>query len=321
MTDNRKKLCVVFDIDETLIQFINKNQLHNTNWNTMTDTEKRRFDFIETPVGHVIFFRPFLRNIFKWFSANKDIVSVGLWTYSEQEYANDIAGIIQRELDLDDDIFLFKWGAEQVDDDDYPKDLSYIWGEFPHLNKFNTFIVDDLSGNIMHEHNQKNSILIQPYEPFGRNKIRTHMTDNLRNRALNDDALSQLQFICKTVTNDITGCSIEDINDSFTTESVFSDNRLKRMKLNKILKTYATKFITLPTIGESYQTNKFIDVTNKATTYQTAKKGGRRKNNKTKTKTKTKTKSKTKSKTKFRTKFRTKSKHIGRRSTTLFKKG
>jgi len=304
-SDARKQLCVVFDIDETLIQFINKNQLTNIKWKTMNEEYKSGFTFVEKSNGHIIFIRPFLKELFRWFKTRN--IKIGLWTYSEQEYAEDIANILKRECDVDDDLFLFKWGVEQIVDEDYPKNLSVVWDTYPDLSTFNTFIVDDLSGNINHEHNAQNCILIQPYAPFGRNKVRRPMDNELRARALEDNALDQLKTVCEKVINDIEGCDSEDIDGSFNTEAVFSRRRLSRMGLSPLLKKYATKFITLPAIGESYQTNKFIDVTDQSEKYGEPVKGGkRRKSRRRRTrKSKRRTKSRTRRpKTKRRTKKR-----------------
>ena len=303
-SDARKQLCVVFDIDETLIQFINKNQLTNIKWKTMNEEYKSGFTFVEKSNGHIIFIRPFLKELFRWFKTRN--IKIGLWTYSEQEYAEDIANILKRECDVDDDLFLFKWGVEQIVDEDYPKNLSVVWDTYPDLSTFNTFIVDDLSGNINHEHNAQNCILIQPYAPFGRNKVRRPMDNELRARALEDNALDQLKTVCEKVINDIEGCESEDIDGSFNTEAVFSRRRLSRMGLSPLLKKYATKFITLPAIGESYQTNKFIDVTDQSEKYGEPVKGGKRRKSRRRTrKSKRRTKSRTRRpKTKRRTKKR-----------------
>lgn len=277
----KKRLLVVFDIDETLIHFLPKNKIGNTNWKDMSDEDKSQFQYV-LDGDHVVFLRPYLCELFRFFNANQDKYAVALWTYSEREYADGIASMISEQCGFSEDLFLFKWGAEDIDDEDYPKNLNNIWSEFSDFNKFNTIIVDDLHGNIRHEHNVENSILIQPYAPFGRDKKRKPMTDEMRNIALSDDALDQLKGICEVVSKDIVGCDDEDIEASFTKESVFSPKRITRMGLNKYLKKYAIKFVMLPAIGESYQTNRFIDVTRQAEMYGEQQHGGKKKSRKSK---------------------------------------
>jgi hypothetical protein len=271
----KKRLLVIFDIDETLIHFLPKNKMDNTNWKQLSEQDKSQFNYVNDG-DHAVFLRPYLCELFRFFNANQDKYAVGLWTYSEREYSEGIAGIISDSCGLGEDFFLFKWGVEDIDDEDYPKNLNNVWSEFSDFNKFNTIIVDDLHGNIRHEHNVENSILIQPYAPFSRDKKRKPMTDEMRVTALNDDALNQLKGICEVVSKDIVGCDAEDIETSFETESIFSPKRIKRMGLGKYLKKYAIKFVTLPAIGESYQTNRFIDVTQQAERYGEQQHGGKK---------------------------------------------
>lgn len=267
---------MIFDIDETLIHFLPKNKMINTNWKELTAEKKAQFNYTSDG-DHAVFLRPYLCELFRFFNANQDKYAVGLWTYSEREYSEGIADIITDSCGLEEDFFLFKWGVEDIDDEDYPKNLENVWSEFSDFNKFNTIIVDDLHGNIRHEHNVENSILIQPYAPFSRDKKRKPMTDEMRVTALNDDALKQLKYICEVVSKDITGCDDTDVAGAFCGETVFSPKRINRMGLGKHLKKYAISFVTLPTIGEGYQTNKFIDVTEQAERYGEQHHGGKKK--------------------------------------------
>lgn len=275
MNKEREKLCVVFDIDETLIQFINKKQKPNIEWDNMSQEDKSQFEYVEHTDGHVIFLRPYLRDLFRMFNANKDRFSVGLWTYSDQEYSEGIAKMLKEQYELDNDFFLFTWGEEQIKG--VPKNLKDVWNEFPQFNTFNTIIVDDLYGNIIHDSNNKNCVLIQPYAPFGRDKKRVPMSKELKDRALNDNAMEQLSIVCEKISKDIKNCDEEDINEAFKTEPVFSEKRINRMGLTNMLKKYATNFIMVPTIGNGYQTNKFIDVTEQSNLYGDRQAGGKRK--------------------------------------------
>lgn len=277
----KKRLLVVFDIDETLIHFLPKKFIDNTNWKQLSAEEKAQFENISPRDDHAVLLRPYLGELFRFFNANQDKYAVALWTYSEQEYAEDIGGMISAHYGLPEDFFLFKWGLEQIrkakGGENYPKNLNMVWGNFTDFNKFNTIIVDDLHGNIRHEHNAENCVLIQPYAPFGRDKERMPMTPAMLDKALNDDALQHMQTICETVSRDIQGCEDEDVEGAFYRETVFSPKRINRMGLGNYLKKYAIRFVTLPTIGEGYQTNKFIDVTEQAERYGEQQHGGKKK--------------------------------------------
>src|SRR6056300_804250 len=110
----KKRLLVVFDIDETLIHFLPKQKINNTNWKELSDEEKAQFNNIAPRDDHAALLRPYLCDLFRFFNANQDKYAVALWTYSEQEYAEDIGGMISEHCGLPEDFFLFKWGLEQI---------------------------------------------------------------------------------------------------------------------------------------------------------------------------------------------------------------
>ena len=87
--DERKKMCVVFDIDETLIQFIHSKHRARV-WDILSDEEKSMFKYVEKG-GHIIIFRPKLKELFTYFKKNHSRIKVGLWTYSDADYCKDIA--------------------------------------------------------------------------------------------------------------------------------------------------------------------------------------------------------------------------------------
>lgn len=274
MSDSRKSLCVIFDIDETLIHFINKK--YREVWDNNTNLHS---EFTAVDNGnHIILFRPYLKELFQYF-ASQPHIKVGLWTYSEQDYSQSIATTLIREFQLDPNFFLFTWGAEQMDESEngLPKDLEQVYTEFPQFNKFNTFIVDDLPGNIMHDISKDNCVLIQPFAPFGIAKQRSLQSESVIQTNKQDTILKQLQGICQKVLTYIDGCSEEDIDDSFTTEPVFAAKRVKKMKMGNFCKKFAYKFIRLMTIGKPYETDHFIMLTSSQEKYGPRAKGGGKK--------------------------------------------
>lgn len=257
---NRKQLCVVFDIDETLIQFMPNR--YKSLWDNMNPEVKNKYRSINFG-SNVVILRPYIQEMFNYFKQTPNI-KVGLWTYSEREYSEDIAGLLKKELGLPNNFFMFTWGAEDMestedgDNSGLAKDLTYVYRKFPNFNKFNTFLVDDVYKNLKHRVNIKNSVLIQPFAPFGTDKVRVDVGIEKQNEIANDSAFNELIKVCQQVLRDITNCDEEDINDAFTTEPVFTEKRLKRMKLDSLLKTYATNFIKMTTIGIPHQTPEFI---------------------------------------------------------------
>ena len=248
MDDQRKTMCVVFDIDETLIQFINS-QYRARVWDILPDAEKAMFSYVERG-GHIIIFRPGLRELFAYFNGNRPLIQVGLWTYSEDYYCRDIATEIIKYAGLPPDFFLFLLSGKDIRDDVDPKNLNVIYEKFPYLSSFNTFIVDDLYTNITHKVNKENCIIVQPFAPFTTTKKREPLTEMALRRSVDDDVFQLLDVICKKVYADIDGCDSADIDPL---EPVFCTKRIKRMGLQNFLKKYATKTISLLTIGDAHQ--------------------------------------------------------------------
>lgn len=254
-----RDILIVFDIDETLIQFINTGPYRF--WNELSPEDKRVIDnnikYTELPSGNqVILFRPGLEQFLRMAKASGRI-KVAIWTYSDRPYANDIAKEICKKFKLPEDTFIFAYGDKDILDDDFPKSLEQIWSddEFgSKFNKFNTFLVDDRFGNVCHEINNRNSILIQAFAPFGEKKERETMTPALLDKAVNDHMFSDLTEISNKILKDIDGCDDEDIKEAFTTESVFAPKCMKRRELSEYVKEYYIEkdeiTLQLCTIGE-----------------------------------------------------------------------
>jgi len=273
--DERKKMCVVFDIDETLIQFIHSKHRARV-WDILSDDEKATFNYIEKG-KHIIIFRPRLKDLFAYFKKNRGRIQVGLWTYSDADYCKDIANEIIKYAGLPKDFFLFLLSDQDMTD--HPKDLNVVYHMFPYLSSFNTFIVDDLHKNISHKANKENCVIVQPFAPFGVVKERELLTEMALRQSLDDDIFKTLEMICKKVHTDIDGCTTEDIDALVDNpEPVFSMKRVKRMGLQNFLKTYVTKSISLLTIGDAHQSKDFFDLDNPGSRLALAggKKSGRR---------------------------------------------
>ena len=284
----KTKLCVVFDIDETLIHFISPPNIEV--WNQTSEVHKKNLNYAADSKGgklKIIIFRPCIKEIFTYFMENRDTISVGLWTYSERDYAHDIGEAIRELCGLPKDFFLFRYGVEDMGDESYPKDLRTIYANFPEFNVFNTFLVDDAYKNLIHDINKQNSILIAPYGPYSHEKKREFATSADHKKSKKDTVLRDVMKICKAVVNDIEGCDAEDIKTGFKTEHVFAPHRVKRMKLDPYFKTYQQKKnIEIMNIGNAIE----YEVFGLKKTVKTKKKT-KKSNSKTKSKSKSKSKS------------------------------
>jgi len=258
MSNSKRYILIVFDIDETLIQFIDKNAYHY--WQDIKDNKPELKRIIDNNLRYkdlgdvkkqVIFFRPGLKEFLEM-SRENGRIKLAIWTYGEREYAFDIVNLICDEFDLPNDTFIFKYGAEDIDDHDRPKSLEQIWTNTKFgnkFNKFNTFLVDDRFGNLCHKINMNNSILIQAFAPFGETKQREAPTEELLEKAINDPVFGELMSIIDNLLRDIDGCGDEEIEEAFETEAIFAPKCIARKKLDDYVKIYEDD-IKLCTIGE-----------------------------------------------------------------------
>ena len=249
-----RKILVVFDIDETLLQFLNKNA-YSKYWDTTFDCAKseilKNFTTLDNEERQqLIIFRPGLKDFLNFVKQKAGQIEIALWTYSEREYAENIGNAITETFNLEHNPFIFQYGAEDIEDDDIPKSLQQIWNNYEEYDKFNTFIVDDRLGNISHEVNKENSILVEGFAPFGETKPREPLTQKLLNRAINDKMFIELQEIINKLLKDIDGCDDNDIKCAFDKESIFTEKTIKRKKLSKNYNTINSRVGKMITIGD-----------------------------------------------------------------------
>jgi len=195
------KLCVVFDLDETLIHFIDERNKHV--WENTSEKNKNAMDYVEEEDG-VFIFRPFIKEMFSYFLKNRTTISVGIWTYADATYAAKVREVISKRCNLPEDFFLFTYSFDDISGP-YPKDIRYVFRHFPECNKSNTFLVDNLASNVMHKINKKNGILIPSFAPYGHNpnwnpaleEIRNPATSVEHTKARKDDCLRDIVKICQ----------------------------------------------------------------------------------------------------------------------------
>ena len=234
-------ILVVFDIDETLIQFMNGSAHHYFDEISVEDRKiiqdseieyldkKTRNNSNTAFVSDCILFRPHLRKFLNMVKENPRI-HIALWTYAEQEYAKAIAEIITKHFGFKKNPFVFTYGAENMEQEDYPKSLNEIWEnkEFKKYNKFNTIIVDDRLGNVSHENNLYNGIVCQGFAPFHETKTRLPLTKESLEASINDTMFLDLMKIIENSFTFIDGCSKKECKAAFSDESIFSPGIIKK---------------------------------------------------------------------------------------------
>jgi hypothetical protein len=249
----------VFDIDETLIQYISGTYID------LWDQRKNSVDpntYVESVnrngVRDCIIFRPKLDKLMEKFKLDNFFIPA-LWTYSERDYCDLIANKIIEKYDLPHDFFLFKKGAEDIDEDvGIPKNLELVYNEYPEFNKFNTILVDDKYGNINNDSNMYNGLVIQPFAPFGMEKKRELLVEKEFKKQISDNVVVSIINVMDAIKKDLEGCDDEEYSQGFATEPVFDAKRIKRMGLDHFKQTFAVQFKEVISIGVPYLTNKFI---------------------------------------------------------------
>jgi hypothetical protein len=238
------KLCVIFDIDETLIHFIDERNYHV--WENTSEKHKKMLDYEEDKINRkVCIFRPLIQEMFSFFMKNQSMISVGLWTYADAKYASEIREIIIKLCNLPKDFFLFTYSVDDISGH-YPKDLRHVYSNFPEFNKSNTFLVDNLASNVMHDINKQNGIVVPSFAPYGFNtnpdptkngedEFRLHATALDHAKARRDHSLRDVVFICKKISEPDKG------------DHVFSTDRVREMGLQSFFelnKKVSMKYIT-----------------------------------------------------------------------------
>lgn len=273
----KKKMLIVFDIDETLIQYIGSKDFNKFEI-VMDKIDKDLYEVFQDKNGKksCVLFRPYLKDVINMIKNDKDHFYVpAIWTYSDREYAYFIAECLSKKFDFkfnynpnieetyskENNFFQFIYGVEDIETDDYPKNLHSVYKRFPEFNTFNTILVDDRYANMNHEKNYNNGLFIDGFTPFGAFKKR----EEFNIEKMNDDTFQHLLHILKVIKKDIMGCSKEEYLESLDDpkDSVFCEKRTKRMKLDKYFKTFCTSVKKRIFLGETpFSTADFVYIKN-----------------------------------------------------------
>ena len=230
-----ERVNVLLDIDETLVYYISgKVRAHS--WDKLTPAEQAKYNFsTRSPTDGVLILRPhvreFLSYLFRYFS-------VSLWTLSEREYAEDIAGGLLKLFKKRTPNQRFAHIFSADDDEERKsarslhgnnKDLNWLWykyaKDFPCFAECNTILIDDLPANALNNSNRHNAVKIAPFALFGEVKARTDPYEDVSE----DDVLPQLIAILKKVRAAQNDCYNDDEARWYW---AFRESNVKRMGLD-----------------------------------------------------------------------------------------
>jgi len=249
------RYCVIFDIDETMIQF-----LHDTasiqKWRSYQKFFHNKIEAIESG-ANIILFRPGLRAFIHY--AHKHNIDLAIWTYGNKAYSKMIDGVITSYADLTASPFKFIYSREEIEADlangREEKDLRRVFDAFPRkYHNSNTFLVDNRAANVFHHSNRENGIIVESF-------------DITAGYSPNSDAMFEtIRHICNKPPSFI--------------HSVFSKVNVIRTGLEKLYKKYIVRGEPLSLICDGFvdEDSTFYRV-NPMRKKQTKRRAYKRKNN------------------------------------------
>ena len=224
---SRPRFCVIFDIDETMIQYLH-DESSIRKWHSYKKFFPNRIEAIENGTN-IILFRPGLREFIHY--AQKHNIDLAIWTYGNKAYSNMIDEVITEYADLRKSPFEFVYSREEIQADlangREEKDLRRVFDAFPRkYNNSNTFLVDNRAANVFHHSNRENGIVVESFD------ITAGYSPN------GDTMFETLKHIC-------------DKNPSFM-HSIFSKVNVVRTGLEKLYKKYIVRGEPLSLICDGF---------------------------------------------------------------------
>ena len=148
------KICLVFDIDETILQY------------GPDHFSPDKFDYEENLIGKDrIVIRPGLKKFIEFVKSNGEKTILGIWTYGTQEYAEKVAKRIEQKYNNSEPLFKFVYSRENMSPWMLDNELDFIVDKHPELGitKANTFLVDNRPANVIHRKNRNNGIIVESF--------------------------------------------------------------------------------------------------------------------------------------------------------------
>jgi hypothetical protein len=148
------KICLVFDIDDTILQF------------GPDHFSPEKFEYEENLIGKDrMVIRPGLKKFIEFVKSNGEKIILGIWTYGTKEYAEKVANRIEKKYNNSEPLFQFVYSRENMSTGMLDKELDFIVDKHPELGitKTNTFLVDNRPANVIHRKNRNNGIIVESF--------------------------------------------------------------------------------------------------------------------------------------------------------------
>jgi hypothetical protein len=220
------KLCVVFDIDETILVFLNQRESIQ-NFTMLEQKYKDRFDYAEIDMSTVVIFRPGFEDFIRY--AKRKQITLAIWTYGDRNYAKFIERIICKHYKFRKSPFLFVYSNSEIKEDLknglFEKDLRRIFNAYPEqYTSSNTFLVDNKPSNIYHETNMHNGFIVESFAPF----LYRGMFPREVLAVSHNNFFEVLEKICDKIIK----------KNKVSNTPIFGEENVKSMDLNKYYKKY-----------------------------------------------------------------------------------
>jgi len=150
------KICLVFDIDDTLLHYGPDDYLpHKFDYEENIFEEKDR-----------MVIRPGLKKFVDFVKTKGDKIILGIWTYGTKEYADKIVERLNKRYNNSEPLFQFVYSRENMSPGMLDKELDFIINKHHDLGitKANTFLVDNRPANVIHRKNIHNGIIVESFD-------------------------------------------------------------------------------------------------------------------------------------------------------------
>ena len=229
---------VILDIDETFVQYVGIED-----WDLVPEAERKKYQTGGESEDGLFILRPHFDEFFTFLFDS--CATVNLWTWSDKEYAHDVANVIESrnpkwkvanvwsQVDVDKSIELFNNN----------KDLNYIWYTLKTFQPCDTILVDDLPENTQNSSNIKNGIQLLPFAPLG-HKIKTKTRRRIRSGPYkdmsNDEILLRVKDVIQKAIDKTDFCAEGDLPHPFEGSTKVGGRRRKthRRKQRRTTRKY-----------------------------------------------------------------------------------
>jgi hypothetical protein len=148
------KICLVFDIDETILRYQPK------------EYSPHKFEYEENLFENdKMVLRPGFKKFIDYAKSNGEKIILGIWTYGTKAYAEKVVERIEKRYNDGEKLFQFVYSRENMTPGMLDKELNFIINNHSKLGitQANTFLIDNRPANVIHHKNRNNGIIVESF--------------------------------------------------------------------------------------------------------------------------------------------------------------